>query len=119
MDGPKKLAYPAPRVLPWLVLAVFVSATAVYVASIDESGLGSRRPQGEGAPETASPIKHLVVIVQENHSFDSYFGRYCTAKTGSNPTCESGPSCCEAGPATLGKSRHRPVVLNDRENMTH
>ena len=27
-------------------------------------------------------------------------GSYCTAPTGSNPTCTSGPGCCEAGPAT-------------------
>ena len=24
--------------------------------------------------DTATPIKHLVVIFQENHSFDAYFG---------------------------------------------
>jgi phospholipase C len=26
--------------------------------------------------ETATPIKHLVIIFQENHSFDAYFGTY-------------------------------------------
>jgi phospholipase C len=31
-------------------------------------------PAGESAPKT--PIKHLVVIFQENHSFDVYFGTY-------------------------------------------
>lgn len=29
--------------------------------------------------ETQSPIKHVIVIVQENHSFDNYFGTYPTA----------------------------------------
>ena len=29
-----------------------------------------------GEPETATPIKHLVVIFQENVSFDHYFGSY-------------------------------------------
>src|SRR5438094_1716780 len=47
---------------------------------------------------TCSNIKHLVVVIQENHTFDSYFGKYCTATTGSNPTCNTGPACCEAGP---------------------
>jgi phospholipase C len=28
------------------------------------------------ATKTATPIKHLVVIFQENHSFDNYFGTY-------------------------------------------
>ncbi|MGZ3454937.1 MAG: phospholipase C [Polyangiales bacterium] len=46
----------------------------------------------------ASRIKHVVVIVQENHTFDAYFGRWCTAETGSSPTCTTGPSCCERAP---------------------
>jgi phospholipase C len=48
----------------------------------------------------ATNIEHLVVIVQENHTFDNHFGAYCTAPAGSNPTCNTGPSCCEAMPAT-------------------
>jgi phospholipase C len=64
--------------------------------------------------QTASNIKHLVVIVQENHTFDSYFGKYCTAAPGSNPTCTSGPACCEAGPSS--ESGSSPLVLNDAEN---
>ncbi len=42
------------------------------------------------APIDAAPtrqIKHVVVIVQENHTFDTYFGRWCTAPAGSAPTC--------------------------------
>ncbi len=64
--------------------------------------------------QTASNIKHLVVIVQENKSFDSYFGNYCTALVGSNPVCTTGPSCCEKAPATVqGASQ---TVLTDGEN---
>ena len=29
--------------------------------------------------ETVTPIKHVIVIMQENHSFDNYFGTYPTA----------------------------------------
>ena len=54
-------------------------------------------PDDDAAP-TASAIKHLVVIVQENHTFDNYFGRYCTAAPGSQPSCQTGPACCEAAP---------------------
>src|ERR1017187_5298877 len=34
-----------------------------------------------GAPpsRTATPIQHVIIIVQENHSFDNYFGTYPTA----------------------------------------
>jgi phospholipase C len=45
-------------------------------------------------------VKHVVVIVQENHTFDNHFGRYCTAPPGSSPTCNTGPACCEGAPAT-------------------
>ncbi len=31
------------------------------------------------AVDTATPIKHVIVIMQENHSFDNYFGTYPTA----------------------------------------
>jgi len=50
-------------------------------------------------PPAAPVIPHLVVIVQENHTFDNYFGSWCTAPAGSNPTCNDGPGCCEAAPA--------------------
>ncbi|MHB8420166.1 MAG: alkaline phosphatase family protein [Myxococcales bacterium] len=61
------------------------------------------------------PIPHVVVLVQENHTFDTYFGRWCSAAAGSAPTCNAGPSCCEAAPATE-PSGHAPVVLDDAEN---
>ncbi len=64
-----------------------------------------------------SNIEHLVVIVQENHSFDNYFGNWCTAATGSSPTCTSGPSCCEAAPDTApGSSGTTPTILDDTAN---
>jgi phospholipase C len=31
------------------------------------------------ASSTATPIQHVIIIVQENHSFDNYFGTYPTA----------------------------------------
>lgn len=50
-----------------------------------------------GTCET-SKIEHVVLIVQENHSFDSYFGKYCQAQAGANPTCTTGRTCCEGAP---------------------
>ncbi len=55
-------------------------------------------------------------MVQENHTFDAYFGRYCSAATGTNPTCTTGPACCEAGPATDPGSGASPVALTDQSN---
>src|SRR5215469_17384492 len=34
---------------------------------------------------TATPIKHIVIIYQENNSFDHYFGTYPVAGNPSNP----------------------------------
>jgi phospholipase C len=31
------------------------------------------------SPSTTTPIQHLIIIIQENHSFDNYFGTYPTA----------------------------------------
>ena len=69
-------------------------------------------------PCPGSNVKHLIVVIQENHTFDNHFGAYCTAPTGSNPTCTNGPSCCEAAPATdpAGKV---PVTLTDEEMGGH
>jgi phospholipase C len=67
------------------------------------------------APPVETRIKHVVLIVQENHTFDNYFGRCCTAAPGSEPTCTTGPGCCEAAPAKE-PSGSSPVVLDDAEN---
>jgi len=56
------------------------------------------------APPTSAPaIKHLVVILQDGRSFDSYFGHYCQSPpgTGTPPPCTSGAACCEAIPAAV------------------
>ncbi len=60
-------------------------------------------------------IQHVVVIVQENHTFDTHFGAYCTAAAGSNPTCNDGPGCCEAMPAT-DPAGTKPTVITDSEH---
>jgi phospholipase C len=70
------------------------------------SGCGTHRAPGScDGTCPVSKIDHLVVIVQENHTFDSYFGRYCGTVT----------SDCEAAPATDPKG-HAPVVLDDAAN---
>ena len=77
-----------------------------------------RAPGSCDGPCPASPIDHVVVIVQENHTFDSYFARYCTAPAGSAPTCTSGPSCCEAGPAQ-DLAGGVPILLDDAANAAY
>lgn len=74
-----------------------------------------------GAKDTASAtsaIRHVVLIVQENHTFDTYFSSYCTAPVGSNPRCTTGPSCCETAPTMLADGS-KPVVLDDTQNAAY
>jgi phospholipase C len=83
-----------------LLVAVLALAgvTAVAVAQAESSGHSrpSIRPHASSssnqvsvaysvAPRTATPIKHLVVIFDENISFDHYFGTYPHA---TNPSGE-------------------------------
>lgn len=68
------------------------------------------------ARETKTPIRHLVVLVPENHSFDSYFGKYCEAPTGSMPKCTEGRKCCEAGPAKDPGTGKPYVELTEKEH---
>ncbi|CAF1281961.1 unnamed protein product [Rotaria sordida] len=67
------------------------------------------------SPSTTSTVQHIITIIPENHSFDSIYGRYCQATTGSNPTCNIGPFCCEAAPTSVNGSF--PKNLTDQENL--
>lgn len=90
------------------------ASLAVLACSSPDTGGGSSAP-----PKAASAIKHLVVVIQENTSFDAYYGRWCTAPTGSNPTCNDGPACCEAGPDTDPGSGNAPITLDDASHGAH
>src|ERR1700722_9291994 len=101
--------------------ALLVAALMAPLATACSSGSSSSTEHDAGAAEAAAPacdggscIDHLVVIVQENHTFDDHFGGYCTAKPGSNPSCNDGPACCEAMPAT-DPTGVKPVVLTDAQ----
>jgi phospholipase C len=98
------------------VLFVCPLLLAVVVAAACKSSPASTAlpPEDDTCAGTcpSSSIMHLVVIIQENHTFDDHFGAYCTAPAGSNPTCNAGPSCCEAMPAT-DPAGTTPTVLTD------
>ncbi len=70
------------RVLSLLLAAFFIVGASVAVAQASTSGRSHRHDGdsgwggGSGGPRTSTPIKHLVVIFQENVSFDHYFGTY-------------------------------------------
>lgn len=66
------------------------------------------------APSTRTAIKHVVVIVQENHSFDSYFANDCRSRVDAKhrPVCDGGPS-------TYPGTTTAPVVLDDMSNAAY
>jgi phospholipase C len=86
-----------------LVTAVTVLGTA-YANNNDNRGGGSA---------TATPIKHLVVIFQENVSFDHYFGTYPHA---TNP---SGEPRFEAKPGTPTVNGLWGTLLSSNPNATN
>jgi phospholipase C len=57
-------------------IALLVAGAAAFAEDHDGRDDDSRF----GQPRTATPIKHLIVIFQENVSFDHYFGTYPQAK---------------------------------------
>ena len=76
----------------------------------------SSEASGPAVAPSSSAIKHVVIVVQENHSFDAYFGRYCTAPPGSSPTCTDGAACCESAPPVEPGQQHAPITLDDAAN---
>jgi acid phosphatase len=61
----RKFIYPA--VATGAAVAVTVMMTAAAAGSA---------PHASGGPRTTTPIKHVVVIIGENHSFDNVFATY-------------------------------------------
>jgi phospholipase C len=90
-------------VLPFIAFACSSKVAETPLPPIDSTCAGT-------CPQ--SSIKHVVVILQENHTFDDHFGGYCKAAAGSNPSCTAGPDCCETMPAA-DPMGHAPVVLDD------
>lgn len=66
----------------------------------------------QSAPTTVTPIKNLVVIFQENNSFDHYFGTY------PNATNPSGEPAFTAKPNTPSVNGLTPGLLSNNPNST-
>jgi len=81
-----------------ILAAAALSLLPAYPASAQDS-------------DTATPIKHLVVIFQENVSFDHYFGTYPNA---TNPAGEPAFHAKHNTPIVNGLS---PALLNKNPNL--
>jgi phospholipase C len=103
-----------------LVAAVCTLLTALVVSVI---AAGASR--AEARPGSVTPIQHLVVIFQENVSFDHYFGTYPTAANtdGQSFTAASGTAAVDGLPPATAASlpaglRHAGNLLTTNPNSS-
>src|SRR3989441_879157 len=66
--------------------------------------------QQSGGSSTKTPIKHIVVLFQENVSFDHYFGTY------PNATNPPGEPKFTAAPSTTTVNGLNPALLSNNPN---
>jgi phospholipase C len=69
----------------------FGVAAAAISFGVAAVGVGACATPAAPRPSTATPIQHLVVIYQENVSFDHYFGTYPTAANTGGPRFTPAP----------------------------
>ncbi|MBV9163412.1 MAG: alkaline phosphatase family protein [Pseudonocardiales bacterium] len=87
-----------------------VALAATFSSSAGPALAGANDP---GAQATATPIKHLVVIFQENVSFDHYFATY------PNATNPEGEPAFHAAPHTPAVNGLTPVLLTHNPNAAN
>ncbi len=60
-----------------LIRPASVAGVAIAVAAtVTAAAAGTNAPHASAPPPTTTPIKHVVVIIGENHSFDNVFATY-------------------------------------------
>src|SRR5216684_8206892 len=84
------------RRIRWILPALVAVAAAVLAATTN-AGVARQSDKAEGS--TTTPIKHLVVIFQENVSFDHYFATYPDA---ANPPNEPSFTAAHDTPTVNG-----------------
>jgi phospholipase C len=93
-------------------LAVLLTAGTLPSPALAAGG------HADGAP-TATPIKHLVVIFQENISFDHYFGTYPKAlNPAGEPAFHARPGTPAVNGLWKGLRTNNPNFLNSANNAT-
>jgi phospholipase C/PKD repeat protein len=92
------------RFAPVAVAGVLVGALMVastYEGAASAANAGGITPSLTAQPASAglSKIKHIIILMQENHSFDSYFGMYPGAD-GIPVDANGNPTVCVDDPQT-------------------
>src|ERR1700730_10812911 len=66
------------------VVNIGLAVAAVLLPTLGPAAVAQRDEDSRSGGPTTTPVKHLVVIFQENVSFDHYFGTYPTAQNPAN-----------------------------------
>jgi phospholipase C len=106
----EKLRTEAPRKTMALLLALTTALGPTVIPAFAADKPASK-PTKNAAPATATPIQHLVVIFNENVSFDHYFGTYPYA---TNPAGEPRFVPAPDTPTVNGLS---PALLTNNPNL--
>src|SRR5215475_8763636 len=107
--------------LSWRRASAIVAAAALV--SGGAAAMAATAATAAPAAPTATPIKHLVVILQENVSFDHYFGTYPNAAGGGGSSFIAKPgtpsvdgltnALLTANPNGVNPRRYSPTNVND------
>ena len=89
---------------------VVLALGAVLLSAVSASAATVNRQSNSRTSTTATPIKHLVVIFDENISFDHYFGTYPFAQ---NPPGEPHFNASQNTPSVNGLNT---ALLMDNPN---
>jgi phospholipase C len=95
-----------PRNPAGIALCAAIVAMIVALPACTGGGGTSRRPTPSPARADIHSIRHVVVIMQENRSFDSYFGTFPRAD--GIPMSGAAPSVCLPDPASTACARPHP-----------
>src|SRR5437867_2279932 len=78
---------------------------------------------GERVSASPTQLQHFIFIVQENHSFDNYFGTYCNVQTGQCANGINSPGCCQSqlmmgSGGSMGFLSVKPFPLGTNTNIS-
>jgi phospholipase C len=105
------------------VATLAIGATVAAVLAGPGTGTSLANPRAQRAHAARTPIKHLVVIFQENVSFDHYFGTYPDAYNTSGQPFHAKPNTprvdgltpylLQSNPNGVNPRRYDPTDVND------
>jgi phospholipase C len=119
-----RIRAPRRRALVASGLTAAVAATGLIVASTTTSSAAASKPVPNRSNVTTSPIKHVVVIFDENVSYDHYFGTYPSAKNTDGTTFVAATrtpknnNLVTSGALTSNGNLYYPTRLTPSQAMT-